>query len=156
MRTLDVTTFGYAENLRAKQWPEYQVGFSCLEKGIAKEIENFEPTQLNTLLESFYAEIKKQTWLNLERTIPFHRKWFGNRLNNSLNCLAGLWTFLRLKDVKISLCIIVLIVRTKLLAGLNKLFSRALPLHLNYDKLSRIFSCTLLICNHIIFLCNLE
>ena len=63
---------------------------------------------------------------------------------------------LRLKDVKISLCIIVLIVRTKLLAGLNKLFSRALPLHLNYDKLSRIFSCTLLICNHMIFLCNLE
>ena len=27
VRTLDVTTFGYAENLRAKQWPEYQVGF---------------------------------------------------------------------------------------------------------------------------------
>ena len=81
MRTLNVTTFGYAENLRAKQWPEYQVGFLrhrnnntaaekqleprkhckkhcfliwkkwCLEKGIAKEIENFEPTQLNTLLE---------------------------------------------------------------------------------------------------------
>ena len=48
------------------------------------------------------------------------------------------------------------IVRTKLLAGLNKSFSRALPLHLNYDKLSRIFSCTLLICNHMIFLCNLE
>ena len=39
------------------------------------------------------------------------RKWFGHRLNNSLNCSAGLWTFLRLKDVKISLYIIVLIVR---------------------------------------------
>ena len=30
----------------------------CLEKGIAKEIENYEPTQLNTLLERFFAEIK--------------------------------------------------------------------------------------------------
>ena len=36
-------------------------------------------------------------------TIPFHRKWFGHRLNNSLNCFAGLWTFLHLKDVRISL-----------------------------------------------------
>ena len=31
----------------------------CLERGIVKEIENHEPTQLNTLLERFYAEIKK-------------------------------------------------------------------------------------------------
>ena len=30
----------------------------CLEKGIAEEIENYEQTQLNTLLERFYAEIK--------------------------------------------------------------------------------------------------
>ena len=30
----------------------------CLEKGIAKEIENYEPTQLNTLLERSNAEIK--------------------------------------------------------------------------------------------------
>ena len=37
----------------------------CLEKGIAKEIENYEPTQLNTLLERSNAEMKKQTWLNL-------------------------------------------------------------------------------------------
>ena len=29
-----------------------------LEKGIAKEIENYEPTQLNTLLKWFFAEIK--------------------------------------------------------------------------------------------------
>ena len=52
------------------------------------------------------------------------RKWFGPRLNNSLNCLAGLWTFLRLKDVKISLHIIVLIVRSCFdrIHGLNKLF----------------------------------
>ena len=32
----------------------------CLEKGIAKEIENYEPTQLHTLLEWFYAEIKNK------------------------------------------------------------------------------------------------
>ena len=30
----------------------------CLEKGIAKEIENYDPTHLNTFLEQFYAEIK--------------------------------------------------------------------------------------------------
>ena len=29
-----------------------------LKKGIAKEIENYEPTQVSTLLERFYAEIK--------------------------------------------------------------------------------------------------
>ena len=29
----------------------------CLEKRVAKEIENYEPSQLNTLLERFYAEI---------------------------------------------------------------------------------------------------
>ena len=32
----------------------------CLEKGIAEEIENYEPTQLNTLLERSYAEIKNK------------------------------------------------------------------------------------------------
>ena len=32
----------------------------CLKKGIAKEIENYEPTQVNTLLERFYAEIKSK------------------------------------------------------------------------------------------------
>ena len=32
----------------------------CLEKGIAKEIENYEPTQLNTLLERSNAEIKNK------------------------------------------------------------------------------------------------
>ena len=31
-----------------------------LEKGIAKEIEIYEPAQLNTLLKRFYAEIKKK------------------------------------------------------------------------------------------------
>ena len=32
---------------------------NCERKGkLSKEIENFEPTQLNTLLERFYAEIK--------------------------------------------------------------------------------------------------
>ena len=46
----------------------------CLEKGIAKEIENYEPTQLNTLLERFYAEIKNKHGQTTQRTIPFHRK----------------------------------------------------------------------------------
>ena len=92
MRSLDVATFRYAENLRAKQWPAFQVGFIsppkqlknqqlknssnnentvkstafwlsvwkkwCSEKGIVKEIENYEPSQLNTFLERSYAEIK--------------------------------------------------------------------------------------------------
>ena len=90
MRASDVATFGYAENLRAKQWPAFQVGFLsptmqqlknsynnentvksttlwlsvwkkwCLEKRIAEEIENYEQTQLNTFLERFYAEIKSK------------------------------------------------------------------------------------------------
>ena len=86
MRALDVAT--KFENLRAKQWPAFWVGFLlppqlknsldnkntvkstafwllvwkkwCLEKGIAKEIENYEPTQLNTLLERSNAEIKNK------------------------------------------------------------------------------------------------
>ena len=93
-----------------------------------------------------------------ESKILFHRKWFGHRLNNSLNCLAELWAFLRLKDLKISkwLYIIVLIVRSCFdwTHGLNKLFLhlwRALLLH-NYENLSPIFSCKLLIRNHMIFL----
>ena len=32
----------------------------CLEKGIVKEIENYEPTRLNTLLELSNAEIKNK------------------------------------------------------------------------------------------------
>ena len=32
----------------------------CLEKGIAEEIENYEPAELNTLLERFYAELKNK------------------------------------------------------------------------------------------------
>ena len=81
----------------------------CLEKGIAKEIENYEPTHLKTLLERSYAEIKNKHGWTSETTILFYRKWFGHRLNNPLNCLAGLWTFFRLKHVKISLYIFVLI-----------------------------------------------
>ena len=34
--------------------------FWCSDKGIAEEIENYEPTQLNTLLERLYAEIKSK------------------------------------------------------------------------------------------------
>ena len=32
----------------------------CLEKGIAKEIKNYEPTRLRTLLERSYPEIKSK------------------------------------------------------------------------------------------------
>jgi len=32
----------------------------CLEKRIAEEIENYEPAELNTLLERFYAELKNK------------------------------------------------------------------------------------------------
>ena len=73
-------------NLRAKQWPAFLIGFLspvqlknssnnentvrstafwlsvwkkwCLERG--KEIENYEPTQRNTLLERSNAEIKNK------------------------------------------------------------------------------------------------
>ena len=59
--------------------------------------------------------------------------------------------------MKISLYITVLIVRIFFLPNARfeqiilALDARALPLH-NYDKLSRIFSCMLLIRNHITFL----
>ena len=46
----------------------------CIEKGIAKEIENYEPTQLNTLLERSNAKIKNKHGKTSETTIPFHRK----------------------------------------------------------------------------------
>ena len=46
----------------------------CFEKGIAKKIENYEPIQLNTLLERFYAEIKNKHGETSQTTIPFHRK----------------------------------------------------------------------------------
>ena len=45
----------------------------CLEKGIVKEIENYEPTLLNTLLELSNAEIKNKHGETSETTIPFHR-----------------------------------------------------------------------------------
>ena len=66
MKTLKSTAFWL---LVWKKW--------CLEKEIAKEIENYELTQLNTLLEWFFVKIKK-TWLNL-----------GN--DNSIS-LKGIWT----------------------------------------------------------------
>ena len=115
----------------------------CLEKGIAKEIENHKPTQLKTLLEQSNAEIKNNHGQTSETTVPFHRKWFEHRLNNSLNCLAGLWTLLRLEDVKISLHIIVLIVRGCFdrTHGLNKLF-----LHL-----MRVLCLCLMMISHLVF-----
>ena len=83
----------------------------CLGKGTAKKIENYEPTQLSTLLERLYAEIKNKHGKTSQTAIPFYRKWFGHGLNNSLNRLAELCPFFSLKDVKISMYIIALIVR---------------------------------------------
>ena len=67
----------------------------CLEKGIAKEIENYEPTQLNTLLERSNAEIKKQTWLNLanddsisSKVIRTQTEQFLELLSRTLNFIA--------------------------------------------------------------------
>ena len=97
----------------------------CLEKGIAKEIENYEPTQL-TLCSSDPMPKLKQTSLNLGNDDSISSKvirtWL--RLSNSLNCLVGLWTFLDLEDVKISLHTIFWIVRGCFdrTQGLNKLF----------------------------------
>ena len=47
--TIKSTTFWFSV---WKKW--------CLEKGIAKEIENYEPTQLNTLLKRSNVGIKKK------------------------------------------------------------------------------------------------
>ena len=43
----------------------------CLEKRIAKEIENYERTQLNTLFERFYAEIKNKHGETSKRRFHF-------------------------------------------------------------------------------------
>ena len=129
----------------------------CLEKGIVKEIEHYGPTQLNTLLERFYAEIKNKHQNNKtsEKTIPFHRKGYGHRLNNSLNCLTGLWTLCTLKMWKYH-CILLFWSYAVVLTERTVWFILALDarvlLLLNYDKLSRICSSILLISNHIIFL----
>ena len=65
MKTLKSTAFWL---LVWKKW--------CLEKEIAKEIENYELTQLNTLLEWFFVKIKK-TWLNLgnDNSISLKEIW---------------------------------------------------------------------------------
>ena len=89
MQVLDVATFGYAKNLQVSILSRFSFTTAttiqklknsfynkntvkstafwlsvwkkwCLEKGIAEEIENYEPTQLNTLLERSNAEIKNK------------------------------------------------------------------------------------------------
>ena len=126
-------------------------------KGIAEEIENYEPTQLNTLLERSDAEIKKQTWLNLGNDDSISSKVIRTQTEQFLELFSRTLKFFNLKDVKISLHIIVLIVRGSFdrTHGLNKLFfalnARAL-LMFNYDKPSRIFPCILLTRHHMIFL----
>ena len=61
-----------------------------LEKGIAKEIENYEPAQLNTLLKRFYAEIKKKTWLNLANNDSISSKVIRRYNKQFLELKAGL------------------------------------------------------------------
>ena len=61
-------SFTTAAEKQLKQWKHCKKHFFwflvwkkwCLEKGIAQEIENYEPTQLNTLLELSSAEIKNK------------------------------------------------------------------------------------------------
>ena len=68
----------------------------------------------------------KTKWLNLVNDDSISSKVIGHRLNNSLNCLAGLWTFLHLKDMKYHCNLlfwsyaVVLAERTMSLAGYNK------------------------------------
>ena len=77
-------------------------------------------------------------------------------IEGSLNCLAELWTFLRLKDAKISLHI----ARTRCfdrMHGLHKLFlhlMRALCLCLIMISHLVIFPCILLVCNLVQFIIN--
>ena len=59
----------------------------CLGKGIAKQIENYEPTQLNTLLERFCAEIKK-TWLNLANDDSISSKVIWTRTEQFLELFS--------------------------------------------------------------------
>ena len=88
----------------------------CLKKGIAKEIENYEPTQLNTA--GAIRNLKK-TWLNLGNDDSISSTVIRTQTEQFLELFSR-----TLKDVKISLHITVLIVsgcfdRTH---GLNKLF----------------------------------
>ena len=114
-----------------------------LEKGIAKEIENYEPTQLNTLLQRSNAEIKNKTWLNLEndysissKVIRTHTEQFLELFSQTLNFFAT-W---RCEDIITYYCFN----RTLLFwpnAGLNKLF-----LHL-----MRALCLCLILISHLVF-----
>ena len=61
-------SFATAAEKQLKQWKHCKrrcflvVGLEkwCLEKGITEEIENYEPTRLNTLLERSNTEIKNK------------------------------------------------------------------------------------------------
>ena len=67
------------------------------------EIENYEPTQLITLLERFYAEIEKKTWLNLANDDSILSKVIRTQTEQFLGLYSRTLNFLLLKDVKISL-----------------------------------------------------
>ena len=144
MRASDVTTFGYAEtmagvssrfsfatattgqqlknssntentvksnNLWLSVWRKW-----CLEKGIAEEIENYEQTQPLTLCSSDSTPKLKANMIK-PRKRRFHFIESDSVFSQTLN-------FLYAKDVKISLYIIVLIIRGCFdrTHGLNQLF----------------------------------
>ena len=134
----------------------------CLEKGIAKEIENYEPTQL-TLCSSDPMPKLKQTSLNLGNDDSISSKvirtWL--RLSNYLELFSRTLNFFapwRCEDITAYY----FLDRTRLFwpnarfeQTILALDARAL-LMLNYDKPSRIFSCLLLTRNHMIFLVQFE
>ena len=166
MRALNIAT--KFENLRAKQWPPQLKNSSnnkntvkstdfwlsvwkkgCLEKGIAKEIENYEPTQLNTLLERSNAEMKKQTWLNLGNDDSISSKVIRTQTEQFLKLFSRtLHFFCALKTWRYH-CILLFwsyAVLTERTVWINYFAVNARAfLMLTYDKLSRIFSCILLV-----------
>ena len=98
----------------------------CLGKGITKQIGNYEPTQLNTLLERFCAEIKK-TWLNLANDYSISSKVIWTRTEQFLELFNRTLYFFqsrRCENINVYYCFD----RTRLffyrkhLQGLNKLF----------------------------------
>ena len=112
----------------------------CLEKRIAKEIEKFRVNRLTLCWSDPTPKLKTNM---VKPRIPFHRKWFGHRLSNSLNYLAGLRTFLRLKGVKISLYIIFLIVRG--------CFDRTYGLNKSFLHLTRVLCFYLIMISYLVF-----
>ena len=130
----------------------------CLEKGIAKEIENYEPTQLTLCSSDPMPKLKTNIVKPRKRRFYFiesdsdmtETEQFLELFSRTLNFFAP-W---RCEDITAYY----FLDRTRLFwpnarfeQTILALDRRAL-LMLNYEKLSRIFSCLLLTRNHMIFL----